>query len=61
MQAPLGGVRLWPGVALGTLMVFGLRGHGALLTGAIVASTTLEAIVGGDHHADRRRGRGRRC
>jgi len=43
----IGGVRLWPGVALGTLMVFGLRGHGALLTGAIVASTTLEAIVGG--------------
>jgi integral membrane sensor domain MASE1 len=43
----IGGVRLWPGVTLGTLLVFGARGHGALLTSAIVASTTLEAIVGG--------------
>jgi len=43
----IGGVRLWPGVLLGTLIVFGPRGHGAVLTSAIVASTTLEAIVGG--------------
>jgi len=43
----IAGVRLWPGVTLGTLLVFGARGHGALLTSAIVASTTLEAIVGG--------------
>ena len=43
----IGGVRLWPGVTLGTLIVFVGRGHGAVLTSAIVASTTLEAIVGG--------------
>jgi len=42
----IGGVRLWPGVMLGTLIVFGPRGHGALLTSAIVASTTVEAVVG---------------
>ncbi len=42
----IGGVRLWPGVALGTLIVFWQRGHGTLLTGAIVASTTLEAAIG---------------
>jgi PAS domain S-box-containing protein len=42
----IGGVRLWPGVALGTLIVFGPRGHGALLTAAIVTSTTLESVVG---------------
>jgi len=43
----IGGVRLWPGVMLGTLFVFVARGHGAVLTSAIVASTTVEAIVGG--------------
>ena len=43
----IGGVRLWPGVTLGTLIAFAGRGHGAVLTSAIVASTTLEAIVGG--------------
>ena len=42
----IGGVRLWPGVALGTLVVVAPRGNGALLTAAIVASTTLEAVVG---------------
>ena len=42
----IGGVRLWPGVALGTLIAFGPRGHGAFLTGAIVTSTTVEAALG---------------
>ena len=42
----LGGVRLWPGIALGTLAVVAPRGNGALLTAAVVASTTLEAVVG---------------
>jgi hypothetical protein len=41
-----GGIRLWPGIALGTLAVMAPRGNGALLTAAIVASTTLEAVVG---------------
>jgi len=41
----IGGVRLWPGVALGTLAAVAPRGNGALLTGAIVASTTLEAVT----------------
>jgi len=42
----IGGVRLWPGVTLGTLIVFVARGHGAVLTSAIVASTTVEAVAG---------------
>ena len=41
----LGGIRLWPGVALGTLIAVGPRGNGPLLTIAIVVSTTVEAIV----------------
>ena len=42
----IGGIRLWPGVALGTLAIFAPRGNGALLTAAITVSTTVEAIVG---------------
>ena len=42
----IGGVRLWPGVALGTLIAFAPRGNGAPLTAAIVAATTLEAVTG---------------
>jgi len=42
----VGGVRLWPGIALGTLIVVAPRGNGALMTAAIVASTTLEAVIG---------------
>src|SRR5262245_27168316 len=42
----IGGVRLWLGVALGTLIAFGPRGNGAFLTGAIVTSTTVEAALG---------------
>jgi len=42
----IGGVRLWPGIALGTLIAFAPRGNGPLLTAAIVAATTLEAVIG---------------
>ena len=42
----IGGVRLWPGIALGTLIAFATRTNGPLLTIAIVASTTLEAVTG---------------
>jgi PAS domain S-box-containing protein len=41
----IGGVGLWPGVALGTLIAVGPRGNGAVLTAAIVVSTTAEAVV----------------
>jgi PAS domain S-box-containing protein len=42
----IGGIRLWPGIALGTLIAFAARTNGPLLTGAIVAATTLEAVIG---------------
>ena len=42
----IGGLRLWPGVTLGTLVVIASRGNGAVLTAAIAASTTIEALVG---------------
>src|SRR4030095_7034746 len=41
----IGGVRLWPGVALGTLVAIAPRGNGALLTLAVATSTTIEAVV----------------
>jgi signal transduction histidine kinase/ActR/RegA family two-component response regulator len=41
----IGGVRLWPGVAIGTLIAVAPRGNGPVLTAAIVASTTLEAVI----------------
>src|SRR4029450_903171 len=41
----IGGVRLWPGVALGTFVAIAPRGNGALLTLAVAASTTIEAVV----------------
>jgi PAS domain S-box-containing protein len=42
----IGGLRLWPGIALGTLIAFATRTNGPLLTAAIVAATTLEAVTG---------------
>jgi PAS domain S-box-containing protein len=41
----IGGVRLWPGVALGTLAAIAPRGNGAMMTIVITASTTAEAIA----------------
>src|SRR5689334_16276351 len=41
----IGGLRLWPGVTLGTIAAVALRGNGLLLTGAIALSTTVEAVV----------------
>src|SRR6186713_3310787 len=41
----IGGLRLWPGVALGTLIIIAPRGNGAVLTAAIAAATTVEALV----------------
>ena len=41
----IGGVRLWPGITLGTLIAVAPRGNGAILTAAIAAATTLEAIA----------------
>src|SRR5690348_4077456 len=41
----IGGLRLWPGVALGTLVAVAPRGNGLVLTAAIVVSTTLEAVI----------------
>ena len=42
----IGGIRLWPGVALGTLAIIAPRGNGALLTAAITVATTAEAVIG---------------
>jgi PAS domain S-box-containing protein len=42
----IGGIRLWPGVALGTLAIIAPRGNGALLTAAITVATTVEAVIG---------------
>jgi PAS domain S-box-containing protein len=42
----LGGIRLWPGIALGTLIAFAGRMNGPWLTAAIVAATTSEAVIG---------------
>ena len=42
----IGGIRLWPGVALGTLAIIAPRGNGALLTAAITVATTMEAVIG---------------
>jgi PAS domain S-box-containing protein len=41
----IGGLRLWPGVALGTLLALAPRGNGLVLTVAVAASTTLEAAI----------------
>jgi PAS domain S-box-containing protein len=41
----IGGLRLWPGIAIGTIVAIAPRGNGLTLTTAIVLSTTLEAVA----------------
>ena len=41
----IGGLRLWPGIALGTLIAIAPRGNGLTLTTAIALSTTIEAVA----------------
>jgi PAS domain S-box-containing protein len=41
----IGGLRLWPGIALGTIIAIAPRGNGLTLTAAIALSTTVEALA----------------
>jgi PAS domain S-box-containing protein len=41
----VGGLRLWPGIALGTVIAIAPRGNGLTLTAAIALSTTVEAVA----------------